>query len=214
VTAPLNTLNTITTASQDAKPRSVPPHLRAGAAAKKTPKTVATASHDAKLTATPLRGRLGNGIPLPESSATHNPPIKPTQEADIAVIEHRLKHAVRFTAEYRCLQVWWAPRDTVHVPDSVHDLRIWRPDGPFPKAGKLNPAKYSSLPSFDLGLCAAVFGTEGACELGSNCPYRHDGLTEAEEDWVKYLGGQHQRMMSEHWVLPGPPATPTRWNLA
>ncbi|KAI8942776.1 hypothetical protein NX059_000820 [Plenodomus lindquistii] len=53
--------------------------------------------------------------------------------------------------------------------------------------GKLNPTKYGSCASNDLGLCMATFGTVNRCVFGAECELRHRFPTAFERRWMKYM---------------------------
>jgi hypothetical protein len=97
--------------------------------------------------------------------------------------------------------------------DTAFDLRFWKPSPPLPVHGKLAPSSYSSLPEYDLGLCKATFSAgNDVCELGADCPYRHQGLSKNEHQFLACL---RNRMAANNlvssWNEKRPVHEQTRW---
>jgi hypothetical protein len=104
------------------------------------------------------------------------------------------------------------------TPNTVYDLREYdmyftnlHNSLPKNKAyrngnGKAAPSLYGSAPSKDLGLCFVTFVTEGWCEMGIKCAWRHHPLTKAEREWILSLGRDKSKRFLENlpkcWASP------------
>jgi hypothetical protein len=107
------------------------------------------------------------------------------------------------------------------TPNTVYDLReydmyITNLHNSLPKNkayrngnGKTGPGLYGSTPRQDLGLCFVTFVTEGWCEMGIKCVWRHHPLTKAEREWILSLGKDKAKMflanLPKCWASPEVP---------
>jgi hypothetical protein len=72
--------------------------------------------------------------------------------------------------------------------------------------GKAAPHTYGSAQGPDLGLCFVTFCTNGWCEMGVKCAWRHHPLTKAEREWI--LANGHDRgkgfleKLPKNWSSP------------
>jgi len=110
---------------------------------------------------------------------------------------------------------------SVHVPETVFDLRTYDADvaklhKSLPKTrayrffnGKTATFQYGSTPVQDLGLCYVTFCTDGWCEMGVKCAWRHHPLTKAEREWIALNGTDKARAFLEalprNWASPEVP---------
>lgn len=108
-----------------------------------------------------------------------------------------------------------------HFPETVFDLRNYEADitklhKSLPKNrayrffnGKTAPYQYGSTPVHDLGLCYVTFCTDGWCEMGVKCAWRHHPLTKAEREWIVLNGTDKARAFLEalprNWASPEVP---------
>ncbi|KAH4130041.1 hypothetical protein HBI24_063080 [Parastagonospora nodorum] len=109
----------------------------------------------------------------------------------------------------------------IHVPETAFDLRKYEADitklhKSLPKNrayrffnGKTAPYQYGSTSVHDLGLCYVTFCTDGWCEMGAKCAWRHHPLTKAEREWIALKGTEKSRAFLEalprHWASPEVP---------
>lgn len=109
----------------------------------------------------------------------------------------------------------------IKTPDTVYDLReydvyITNMHANLPKNkayrngnGKSAPHNYGSVPGQDLGLCFVTFLTDGWCEMGVKCAWRHHPLTRVEREWILQLGRERSKRFLENlpkfWATPEVP---------
>ncbi|KAL5117535.1 hypothetical protein ACEQ8H_004565 [Pleosporales sp. CAS-2024a] len=109
----------------------------------------------------------------------------------------------------------------MHVPDTVLDLRhydehITKLHDSLPRHlayrngnGKAAPHAYGSTQEHDLGLCFVTFLTDGWCEMGSQCAWRHHPLTRVEREWIASIGKPRSRefldQLPRRWSMPEVP---------
>jgi hypothetical protein len=72
--------------------------------------------------------------------------------------------------------------------------------------GKAAPHTYGSAQGLDLGLCFVTFCTNGWCEMGVKCAWRHHPLTKAEREWILANGRDRGKgfleKLPKHWSSP------------
>jgi len=77
--------------------------------------------------------------------------------------------------------------------------------------GKVNPSRYNSTSTKDLGLCYETYFTNKACRYGSQCRWRHARLKEEERRWLRELGATEVvAFMDSMWAEPFVPES-TPW---
>jgi hypothetical protein len=114
-----------------------------------------------------------------------------------------------------------APHAPISVPETVYDLRkydtyITKLHKSLHKSrayrngnGKAAPHHYGSMQTHDLGLCFVTFCTDGWCEMGVQCAWRHHPLTKTEREWITQLGKPRSKEFLEQlprrWAIPEVP---------
>jgi hypothetical protein len=72
--------------------------------------------------------------------------------------------------------------------------------------GKAAPHVYESAQGLDLGLCFVTFCTNGWCEMGVKCAWRHHPLTKAEREWILVNGRDRGKdfleRLPKNWASP------------
>jgi hypothetical protein len=79
--------------------------------------------------------------------------------------------------------------------------------------GKINPSKYGSIGTLDLGLCYETHHTHQRCRLGKTCVWRHAELTLAEKSWMISIGANRVAFFEECRTWPEEPEE-TVWDKA
>jgi hypothetical protein len=103
-------------------------------------------------------------------------------------------------------------------PESMYDLRkydakITKMHDRLPRNqayrngnGKAAPHVYGSAQGLDLGLCFVTFCTNGWCEMGVKCAWRHHPLTKAEREWIlangRDRGKDFLERLPKNWSSP------------
>jgi hypothetical protein len=82
----------------------------------------------------------------------------------------------------------------------------------FDDNGKIDPTKYGSISSFDLGLCYETHFTHQSYRLDSACIWRHSELTSTERSWIVSLGANRLGHLDECQSCSVRPVT-TRWDM-
>ncbi|CAO2654908.1 Nn.00g116410.m01.CDS01 [Neocucurbitaria sp. VM-36] len=157
----------------------------------------------------------GSKAPPREMIVGGHPPLPQTPEsqAERDELVKLFRKLPKWDPAYRTWMLFVNPSD-IECPDSVRDLEFWQPEAPLPLEGKVDPAVYGSIATFDLGLCDTTFCTDEACELGADCPWRHAPLTWYEKEWITQLGMRYRSGILNGSSTPVLEHMQTRWDPA